>query len=399
MRAVVGSVGWTGHLYPALGLARELSRRGHEVVVDTFESRREVVEGLGLGFTAARKEIAFPDDPAAPGAPTLAQAARETASRVKDFGADAVVSDLWTLAPALGAELAGVPRATLIPHPYPARESGLPFYTLGLLPPRTPLGRWTWRALWPAVGTRLPNTRLRRVRAGLDATRAELGLPPTRVYDGQISERLAIVATFPQLEYPRRWPAGAQVTGPIPFELPHPETELPRGEDPLVLVAGSTERDPAHQLARIAVAALARERVRVVVSLNRRGATWPGPLPANAIARDWLSYSQVLPQAAAIVCHGGHGTVARALAEGTPVLVAPRAGDQAENGARVTWAGAGLMVPERLLGPRAIRAALRRLLDDSRFARRAGELARWSAENDGAATAADLAERLAGAEG
>ena len=34
-----------------------------------------------------------------------------------------------------------MPLATLIPHIYPVVESGLPFFAIGLQPPRTPVGR------------------------------------------------------------------------------------------------------------------------------------------------------------------------------------------------------------------------------------------------------------------
>ena len=57
-----------------------------------------------------------------------------------EFDPDVVVSDLFTLTPALAAESAGIPRATLIPHPYPVVPPGLPFFTWGLRPPRSPLG-------------------------------------------------------------------------------------------------------------------------------------------------------------------------------------------------------------------------------------------------------------------
>jgi UDP:flavonoid glycosyltransferase YjiC (YdhE family) len=179
------------------------------------------------------------------------------------------------------------------------------------------------------------------------------------------------------------------------FERPHPEVELPPGDDPLVLVASSTERDPRHELARATLEGLAGDPARVVVALNRPGAGWPEPVPDNARVHDWVSYSQLAPAASVVVCHGGHGTVARSLAAGTPVLVSPRAGDMAENGARVAWFGAGLMVPERLLGPRALAAAVRRLLDDPRFAARAAETARWAREHDGAERGARLVAELA----
>ena len=99
-----------------------------------------------------------------------------------------------------------------------------------------------------------------------------------------------------------------------------------------------------------------------------------------------------MPRASAVICHGGHGTVARALTEGVPVLVSPRAGDQAENGARISWAGAGVMVPQRLLGAASLRSATRKLLREPGFVERARELAEWSRANDGAAAGAEVLE-------
>jgi UDP:flavonoid glycosyltransferase YjiC (YdhE family) len=395
LRIVVAAIGWTGHLFPALGLATALRDRGHEVVIETFERWREVVGSLGHGFRAAPERITFPGVAAEPGAPSLTEAARESAAALRALGPDAVVCDLFTLAPALGAETEGLPCATLIPHPFPAHDRDLPYYTLGLVPARTPVARLAWRTLWPAAGTRLPNTRLREVRATLDRARAELGLGPSSGYDGQISEQLAMVATYPQLEYPRRWPAHVHITGPMIFELPHPEIDLPPGDDPLVLVASSTERDPELRLIRAALAALASDPVRVVATINRKGSRFEGAVPANAMVVDWLSYAQLMPRAALVVCHGGHGTITRALSAGAPVLVSPPAGDMAETGARVTWAGAGLMVPNRLLGAGSLRLAVARILDRPSFAARARELAAWSARHDGAATGADLVERWA----
>ena len=63
-----------------------------------------------------------------------------------------------------------------------------------------------------------------------------------------------------------------------------------------------------------------------------------------------------------------------------------------ENGARVAWSGAGLSLPRRLLSPRGVRLATRRVLGDPGYGERAREIAAWSAENDGAARAAELVE-------
>ena len=244
-----------------------------------------------------------------------------------------------------------------------------------------------WRAAGPVL-----EAGLRRGRRELNEERAALGLAPLERFHGGISDGLALVATYPQLEYPRRWPAHVHVTGPMFFELPYPDVELPDGNGPLVLVAPSTSQDPDGRLVRVALEALADEPVRVVATWNREERAPDVVAPDNAVVVDWLSYSQVMPGASLVICHGGHGTVARALAEGVPVLVCPAIGDMAETGARVAWAGAGLMLPGRLLGPRTLRRTARLLLRDRSFVTRAAAIAPNS--RGGALQGAESVERF-----
>jgi UDP:flavonoid glycosyltransferase YjiC (YdhE family) len=370
LRVLVAAFGDAGHAFPAIALARELAGRGHEVVVETWERWRDPVEALGIGFTAAEEYKTFPPPPPGSGGPSAASAARALLPFIEGMRPDVVVSDILTLAPALAAEAAGVRRATLIPHVYPVQEDGLPFFGFGLRAARTPVGRALWRAGRPVL-----DAGLRRGRREMNATRAELGLAPLERLHGGISEGLALVATYPQLEYPRRWPEHVHVTGPMLFELPYADIELPAGDEPLVLVAPSTSQDPEGRLVRVALEALRDEPVRVVATTNREQGAPAVAAPANAVVVDWLSYSQVMPRASLVICHGGHGTVARTLAEGLPVLVCPAIGDMAETGARVAWAGVGLMLPRRLLRLGPVRLATRRLLGDQRFATQASAIA------------------------
>lgn len=391
LRFLVAAFGDPGHVFPAIALGKALAARGHGVVVETWEERRGAVEGAGLGFAAAEEYRMFPPpDPGSPEGAHAAEAARALLPLLEEMRPHAVVSDILTLAPTLAAERAGVPLATLIPHLYPVVEPGLPFFAVGLRPPRTPLGRSVWRA-----GQRMLNVGLEQGRRDLNVQRGRLGLPPLERFHGGISPDLALVATFPQLEYPRRWPTAVEVTGPMSFELPHPEIELPPGEEPLVLVAPSTAHDSENHLVRTALAALADEPVRVVATTNRVVPQTPIEAPPNAILVEWLSYSQLMPAASLVVSHGGHGTVARALGAGTPLLVCPLIGDMSETAMRVAWADAGLSLPWRLCRPTPLRWAARRLLSDPSFAERAAELAAWGRENDGAARGAELVERLA----
>jgi UDP:flavonoid glycosyltransferase YjiC (YdhE family) len=375
-------------------VGRALAGRGHEVVVESWEERREAVQGVGLGFAAAEEYRMFPPpDPDSDDGRHAAEAARALLPLLEELRPDAVVSDILTLAPTLAAELAGIPLATLIPHIYPVVEPGLPFFAIGLRAPRTPLGRAGWRA-----GQRALRIGLEHGRRDLNLQRERLGLEPIDRFHGGISPQLALVGTYPQLEYPRRWPEGVEITGPMTFEVPHPEIELPPGDAPLVLVAPSTAHDSANHLVRSALAALADEPVRIVATTNRVIPQRPIDVPANAVLVDWLSYSQLMPAASLVISHGGHGTVARALGAGTPVLISPITGDMSETAMRVAWAGAGLSVPWRLCKPRSLRWAARRLLNDAGFTARASEIAAWGRENDGAERGAVLVERLARAE-
>src|SRR4051794_36787144 len=140
LRFLVAAFGDAGHAFPAIALGRALAGRGHEVVVETWEERRAAVEGAGLGFAAAEEYRTFPPpDPDSGEGRHAADAALALAPLFEQMRPDVAVVDILTLAPALAAERAGVPLATLIPHIYPVVEPGLPFFSVGLRPPRTAL--------------------------------------------------------------------------------------------------------------------------------------------------------------------------------------------------------------------------------------------------------------------
>jgi MGT family glycosyltransferase len=394
LRVMIGAVGLAGHTLPALALARELRGRGHEVLFCGFERWRETVESMDLRFSGAERAIAARPDGHRSAEPAVGDTVRDLVARIGEFEPDVVVGDALTLTPSLAAEITGTPRATVYPEVYPVHHPGLPFFSLGMFPARTRLGAAAWRLASSPLRSRLPSTRwLVAAQHELERERRNLGLPPGAGPDAVDPDELVLVATLPQLEYEREWPASVHVVGPMFLDLPHPEVELPAGDDPLVLVAPSTVKDPEGRLVRAALDALEGEPVRVLVALGGEGRGLPGPLPANAVAARWVDYSRVMAEAALVVCHGNHGTVVKALAEGVPVAVSPAMPDDAEHGARVAWAGAGLMVPRPLLGPVALRSVCRSILAEHRFARAAGEIAAWARAHDGAARAAELVER------
>lgn len=391
LRVFLGAFGQPGHAFPMLALGARLAARGHEVSYETWARWREPVEAAGMRFLPAPEYPVFPtrERPLKP-YEAVVLATAQTARAMAECDPHVVVHDILTLAPAMAAAQQGRPAATLIPHVNPMGAPGLAPYALGARPPRTRFGARIWRAFEAPV-----ERGLRHGRAELNETRAQLGLAPVERLHGGLSEDLCLVGTFPQLEYPRSWPGHFHVVGPLMWEPPYGPVELPPGDAPLVLIAPSTAQDPQQQLLRVALRALAREPVRVLATLNRKPLPEPVEVPANTRLVDWVSYSRTIPQADLVVCHAGHGTVARALACGRPVVAVPHSGDMGENAARIDWAGVGVRLPWRLLSSATLRLAVRRALDDPSLAARAREIAAWSAAHDGPTRAAELLEALA----
>ena len=168
-----------------------------------------------------------------------------------------------------------------------------------------------------------------RGREELNGARERVGLPPLEhaprrdlARSWRWSRRSPSSSTRARARTP--W---ARVTGPLLWERPFGEVELPPGDEPLVLVAPRTSQDP-----RAADAARGAARAW----RTSRCGCWPRPTGAAARApaacrrtRAWSTGSptrETMPRCAAVVCHAGHGTVARALACGVPVVALPGRG-------------------------------------------------------------------------
>jgi UDP:flavonoid glycosyltransferase YjiC (YdhE family) len=97
------------------------------------------------------------------------------------------------------------------------------------------------------------------------------------------------------------------------------------------------------------------------------------PSPGNVTVVRSAPHRAVLQHAAAVVTHGGHGTVIKGLAADVPLLVLPMGRDQLDNATRVTERGAGLQLGQDA-EPEAIAQAVRSLLDEPGFREAAAHL-------------------------
>ena len=132
------------------------------------------------------------------------RASAETRELIRSCDPEVVVADILTSAAALAAELEGRRWATLVPHVLPMGEPGFPVYAVGArLPAHARSGGASGAFVRPLVMTGEEQGRVE-----LNGARERVGLPPLAHVHGGISRELALVATFPQLEYPRPggWP-------------------------------------------------------------------------------------------------------------------------------------------------------------------------------------------------
>ena len=390
-----------GTVPPELGTVRRLVDRGHRVTVLAEESMRDEVAATGATYrpwveALNRASRRAEDDPYRDWecknpvqlferlldkqfvGPAPAYAA-DVLAAVADDRPDLIVSSFFALGAMVAAEAAGLPYDVLFPNAYLLPAPGMPPFGLGFQPASGPLGRLRDRAV-AGFSARSWNKGLPR----LNALRTELGLAPqTSMFEGILNARRILVLTSTDFDFPAELPANVRYVGAVlddPTWATTPWT-LPPGDGPLVLVAlSSTFQDQGDCLQRI-VDAAGSLPVRALVTTGPALDPTTINAPANVSVVAAAPHSEVLREAAAVVTHGGHGTVVRALAADVPLVVLHHGRDQADNAARLTARGAGLAV-KRTASPATIAKALQRVLDDPSYragAARLGESIRRDA--------------------
>jgi MGT family glycosyltransferase len=398
-----------GTVPPELGAIRALVARGHRVTVLADDSMEPEVRTTGAEFRRWTRATNRPDrrpehDPLRDWEVKnplqlfdrlierqLVGPAPAYAADLDDaIGAerpDVVLCSQFTLGAMVAAEAARIPFVVLMPNVYVLPAPGMPPLGAGFRPARGPLGRLRDRAIggftqrvWDKKG--LPR---------LNALRAELGLQPLpRFFDQVHRAERQLVMTSPAFDFPATLPPGARYVGPV---LDDPAWAAPwtapADDRPLILVGlSSTFQDQPACLQRIADA-LGTLRVHGLITTGP--ALDPSALsaPPNVTVVTSAPHTQVLNHAAAMVTHGGHGTVMKSLAAGVPMVVMPHGRDQADNAARVTNRGAGIAL-KRTAAVSRIAAAVEKLLRAPRYHEAASELG--AAVRSDAASGALLSE-------
>ncbi|MBH0779313.1 glycosyltransferase [Nocardia bovistercoris] len=400
---LIASVPIHGHVTPLLGIATELTRRGHRVRFLTGARFADAVARTGSEFLALPTEADYDDRvisavlarerPAGIAglrydvAQNFLRPARAQYDALLELTMDdptqpdAVLVDPTFIGAML---LAGHPRDTRPPVivagmlPLPLASTAVPPFGLGFRPWRGPFNRVRNTVLRALV----EKVVFGPVQADLDQLhRSVHGRAAEAFVVNWMSEADAIVQlSVPGFEYPRpdatvpirfAGPVIAPTDGPLPSWW----SDLD-GARPVVLATqGTIANQDYHDLVRPTIDALATEDVLLVVTTGGRPIEELGELPANVRADRFLPYDKLFPHLDLLVTNGGYGGVHYALANAVPIVIAGDTEDKPEVAARVAWSGTGINLHTGHPSVTAIRRAVRKTLSSPRYREAAAVLA------------------------
>ena len=371
---LLATLGSAGDVNPFVAIGRALRDRGHDVTLVTSAYFQEIVAEAGLAFAALgtrddyNQVVDDPDlwDPNR-GFRVFARRVVIPAIRpVHDVLSANLKSNTVIVAQgqAFGAHLVhekhGVPFATVNLQPVAFRS----IYDSPLIP------KWIPSIARPSLYKVIDFLVLDRELANLiNAFRAELGLAPVKnIFGSWAHSPLKSIGLFPEwFASPQTdWPPNTKLAGFVLFSdgsatLPADlERFLDAGTPPIIFTPG-TEMKRAHEFFTTSIQALTRLGRRGIL-LSRHTEHLPSTLPEGIISFPYIPFDSTLPRAAAIVHHGGIGTIAQAFAAGIPQVIRPMAHDQPDNAARVQRLGVGLTIPPRQYTPDRVHSSLHTLL-------------------------------------
>jgi len=376
LKVLLPTIGSAGDVHPMIGLGLALQARGHRVTLLTNPYFQKLINDVGLDFLPvgtveeAKATIADPDlwHPLK-GFGVVARRAIlpsvEIVYRHIEQHADAntvIAASGIAFGARLAQEKLGVPTATVHLQPVIIRsliDAGL----AGKLriSPAQPL--WFKRAIFRLADWGLID---RVVKRPVNEFRRALALPPVhRLFHRWIHSPQLVIGMFPEwFAAPQAdWPANTHLVGfplwdrggghtPVPADA---EAFLTAGEPPVIFTPGSAGAH-MHRYFAESVAAVRALGVRAMLVTNHPEQL-PRELPPGVQAFGYLPFSEVLPRAAALVYHGGIGTLAQTIKAGIPHLVVPHGHDQFDNGWRIEQLGLGRSLwASRYQGRRVVEA-------------------------------------------
>ncbi len=168
---------------------------------------------------------------------------------------------------------------------------------------------------------------------------------------------------------------------------------LDAGAPPVVVTPGSANR---HAGPFFAAATEALQRIgRRGLFLTGYPEQLPAELPDTILVRAYAPFSAVLPRSAAMIHHGGIGTMAQCLAAGVPQLIMPMAFDQPDNALRARKLGVARWHAPAEFSADNVASSLGELLGSGEVSRSVATCRSRLAGIDGIGMVCDRLERVA----
>ena len=385
MKFLFCSLNTPGFLYPAIGIAKTLRSRGHQVAFAADISCREILashrfDRISRGKTDGNSFLVEQW-----GVPlSIAIQSKHVEYALSCFQPDVLVGQQLTLGPLLVSERRQLPIAIL----------GFCTYLWPVQTVRRDYGpKWHARVRW----------RYQDLIETFDAARKLAGLPPSAsnptepVFLGD----LFILRSVPELEQnadglPKRVRlAGACIWDEVceDYALDAWLEDARASNRPVVYVQqGRTFHLPSFWA--LLVEALADSDISVVASVGRIDCNL-GDIPSNFFVRPHVPQSAVLNRSMAVVCSANTTAVLGALTAGVPCLLIPAGGEQPDVAEHCVVAEVAGAVDPGELSAKGLRVHLDRLLADGTIKQCAREMALAFSRVDSFPVVADLLEGLA----
>jgi rhamnosyltransferase subunit B len=409
------AVGSHGDVHPFVGLGEKLRERGHRVTVLTNEHFESLVRKAGLKFASIGTDAEYRKIAADPdlwnGRKAFKAIARGTADLL-----ERVYQQLENLHNAEGSNLVVAASSLALGARVAQEHLHLKLATIHLSPavfqtvyemPKlagSPVSRnsprWIRRLFWKVANWMVD----RELSGPLNGFRAKLGLPKAkRIFADYWHSPQLVLAMFPEWfgAIQPDWPANVRTAGfPLYDErgvTPLSESLtnfLAAGDPPIAFTPGSAMFQGGKFFAVAAEAC--RLLGRRGLLLSRHCEHIPANLPAGVIHVDYAPFSELLPQCAALVHHGGIGTSAQAMAAACPQIIHPFAHDQPDNADRLQRLGIARTITPRKFTARRLTDELNALLTSPQTREHCRSVAQRIVADHGLEAACDEIERLAG---
>ena len=377
-RYLIVTLPLAGHVYPALGLARELAANGHEVA--------------WAGSENVLRPLVGPDA-------TVFQTGSRLAREQGGAGM-AAIKTLWTrfIVPYNKFILPGVDKAV---HEYEpdmllvdqhaaagaivAHRHGLPWVTLAVSAMEL---SQPYRSLPKVTGWMTDILRTMWTNAGL---------PADEFLDVRDSPYLTLAYTTAELAGRLELPDRVRLVGPMLTARPglpdFPYDWLDQRRKHVLITMGTLSGGVSDDFYLRAIEAMTPLADRLQAIVVAPPDELPTP-PDHIMITRLVPLLQLMPRLDVVVGHGGINTVAEALGTGVPMVIAPIRHDQPVVAGWVAGAGAGLRVKFGRVSPAELAAAVTTVVDDPSYRANAALVAESFRSAGGAAEAVRLLERL-----